>query len=896
MVINLKKTILCFILFFSILSILAINTVNADPDYVIITTDTYDNAFQNLTDWKETRGLYNDRGNLTTHIELLTNITGNSSFWDGGYWGFSANNSTSCQIRNYINYTYTNHSTLYILLGGNSSVIPTHRISKELWSWPDYDPGFDLWYANVTYTDTDDYEVLIGRIPCNSTSQVDNWVNRLKIYENCTNETWANSLITTTNNGFSTYAPTYTDQNTLTIHKYFQRDKQKNFTFLTSLTSQFFVYLGHGYTALDYEYRRCSLFPNEDFKEMGYENLTYPYIHISGTCKGAQMVTSPPNNLKFHELLFGGTNLDTNRTAIAVLGPDGIVSTNVPKSNTPRFLNKLLEKTSTNFGTSIGLAYQSMVYAVGSSPDRYYCYNLFGDPETKPYLPEWNITSDIQPVQYTNYDGPKLFGPNEYASTYEYPLTLWMFNETKILTGTANGDKFSNYTLQLRWWDNSSFYVRSGFLRYDINPNATKENFEPPNIKYCFDIPDPDSPVTDGLLGTLNTTQIEYLPKGIYSIRLIVNSTDGNTLTKDMFFVGLGYLEGIITVNDEEVPVGTNVSITFLQSDPDSPFLDNGNTTITVQTKLHDGHTGYYNFSFWTHNLRPSIKDTEGSLFTTIKIESVNTENTSIYYLGKAPATMEINIDGENSPPVFSDYWPVNDSTGISFDPVLYGTISDPEGDTLHGYLRTNASGTWQNMGSFGLVGNCTINCNTGPSDVFQTLSTKYWWSMNLSDGIVWTNTTHTFTTRGNTLPTISNLAPGNKTINWKLTNTTLSFTLTDPNGDYMPFNTTTNISSTFNQSGLWIENGTYYLELASLEPNTNYTWWINVTDYHKPASTGFIFGYTNETYWFVTGDVIIPVTAIDGMNIAATALFIAMVAMGSMGIIVALIGKWKMT
>lgn len=60
--------------------VLSINSTKADTNYVVITTDTYDDAFGNLTDWKETRGLYTGRENLTTHIELLTNITGNSSF------------------------------------------------------------------------------------------------------------------------------------------------------------------------------------------------------------------------------------------------------------------------------------------------------------------------------------------------------------------------------------------------------------------------------------------------------------------------------------------------------------------------------------------------------------------------------------------------------------------------------------------------------------------------------------------------------------------------------------------------------------------------------------------------------------------------------------------------
>ena len=144
---SLKKVFSLSFLFFLtfILLILAVHTVQADPDYVVITTSDYDDAFQNLTSWKETRGLYTCRANITTHIELLSNITSNSSFWEGGYWNSSESNDTQSQIRNYINYTYQNHSTQYVLLGGYPTIIPARIRGGPT----NQDEECDLYYANI---------------------------------------------------------------------------------------------------------------------------------------------------------------------------------------------------------------------------------------------------------------------------------------------------------------------------------------------------------------------------------------------------------------------------------------------------------------------------------------------------------------------------------------------------------------------------------------------------------------------------------------------------------------------------------------------------------------------------------------------------------------------------
>jgi len=95
--------------------------------------------------------------------------------------------------------------------------------------------------------------------------------------------------------------------------------------------------------------------------------------------------------------------------------------------------------------------------------------------------------------------------------------------------------------------------------------------------------------------------------------------------------------------------------------------------------------------------------------------------------------------------PIFSNPSPTNGSTGVDITPSLYVTVNDPEGETMDITFRTNDTGTWANIGSNNSVGNGTyyqtsLNMNN--------YSNKYWWSVNCTDGISWSNSTYYFTTR----------------------------------------------------------------------------------------------------------------------------------------------------
>jgi hypothetical protein len=61
-------------------------------------------------------------------------------------------------------------------------------------------------------------------------------------------------------------------------------------------------------------------------------------------------------------------------------------------------------------------------------------------------------------------------------------------------------------------------------------------------------------------------------------------------------------------------------------------------------------------------------------------------------------------------------------------------------------YFRTNASGIWNDIGSNSSVYDGTYSQISSNMDDYAT---KYWWSVNCTDEIGWTNQTYYFTTTG---------------------------------------------------------------------------------------------------------------------------------------------------
>ncbi len=104
----------------------------------------------------------------------------------------------------------------------------------------------------------------------------------------------------------------------------------------------------------------------------------------------------------------------------------------------------------------------------------------------------------------------------------------------------------------------------------------------------------------------------------------------------------------------------------------------------------------------------------------------------------------------ENQPPTISNEYPVDSETMVERPPVrLSAQINDNEGDLMNLFIRWRShQGTCITLISFNDVGNKTYQ-HTPTGNDWIWGNTTFTWSMNVTDGISWTNETYTFTTGG---------------------------------------------------------------------------------------------------------------------------------------------------
>ena len=206
-----------------------------------------------------------------------------------------------------------------------------------------------------------------------------------------------------------------------------------------------------------------------------------------------------------------------------------------------------------------------------------------------------------------------------------------------------------------------------------------------------------------------------------------------------------------------------------------------------------------------------------------------------------------------NSPPTLTDPSPANGSTTVSVStPVVSITIQDPEGDLFNWSITTSPD-----IGSSsGTASNGTVTCAITNLDY----STTYTWTVHVSDGCSWTNTSYHFSTenqgKGGGGSSQGGDLPGNSinsTINWPPAtpmqpsgsalvetgaNSIYSSVATDPDGDQLRYRfdwgdgtfsewspmVASNVSVSMGHA--WTSDGTYQIQvIAQDEHGLNSSW-----------------------------------------------------------------------
>jgi hypothetical protein len=152
----------------------------ATEEYIIITNDTMQPVFQMLADWKAT---WVNGATVYTVNWISSNYSGTDN---------------QMKIRNFIIDKYTNNGTKYVLLGGDVSAVPYRGFYVSTGGYTDPDMLADMYFGHLDGThnaDGDSYygetndgvdfgaEVAVGRAPCQTVAEAQNFVNKVMTYE-----------------------------------------------------------------------------------------------------------------------------------------------------------------------------------------------------------------------------------------------------------------------------------------------------------------------------------------------------------------------------------------------------------------------------------------------------------------------------------------------------------------------------------------------------------------------------------------------------------------------------------------------------------------------------------------------------------------------------------------
>jgi hypothetical protein len=155
-----------------------------DYEYVVVTDTTFVSAFQPLTEWKTKKGV---------PAKIVTT---------GWIYAHYSGYDNAEKVRNFIKDAYQNWGTVWVLLGGDTNVVPARiawAMDCEAGYYPDEnDIRCDLYFSdldgnwdangNHTYGEVDDSvdmypDVFVGRASCSTVAKAQALVTKLLTYE-----------------------------------------------------------------------------------------------------------------------------------------------------------------------------------------------------------------------------------------------------------------------------------------------------------------------------------------------------------------------------------------------------------------------------------------------------------------------------------------------------------------------------------------------------------------------------------------------------------------------------------------------------------------------------------------------------------------------------------------
>jgi hypothetical protein len=497
-------------------------TTIVDPsktyNYVIITNSALNASFQPLVDWKTQQGF-----NVTT--VLIEDILADPAYYSNGFYGDGAGsplfNDTAARVRNFIKDAYANWETEYILLGGDTNIIPSRgtygfvatdpitvdtNIPCDMYfvaldgSWNNdndtifgegvYPEGSGSPQNGAAGDEADLYaELYIGRAPVTTPGRVGNFINKTIWYENCTDDSYfkkavmvAETLDEQTEGAnskdlASDMIPQYTTR------RYYDRDgTYSRNNVLNAINSGTHILNHDGHTNTDIMM---------DLTTSDVDTLITNTEYFLGYSVGCYAAAIDANAVIEHFVFDAhGAFAFVGNTRYGWYSPGMTLGTG---DMFDRGFFSVLNNTENILGKTLQLSKENFAGGIASNTVRWTYYELIilGDPTIKIVT---EITAPTAQFQ-TNPSAARLDPP-----TYKGFITL---NGT-ARRGTAPGATFSNFKMEFGRGTSPTQWLTTGI---ELVSNGQTET-------------------TNGNLATWNTTLVS---PGTCTIKLTSNDTNGVT-------------------------------------------------------------------------------------------------------------------------------------------------------------------------------------------------------------------------------------------------------------------------------------------------------------------------------------------------------------------------------
>ena len=293
------------------------------------------------------------------------------------------------------------------------------------------------------------------------------------------------------------------------------------------------------------------------------------------------------------------------------------------------------------------------------------------------------------------------------------------------------------------------------------------------------------------------------------------------TLNKENEIINNIFYHKIVWINETDFTFPNNMKIRFqcdASNDADNIYIDQ----VYINATTAQGPNYYYKNTYTqpgTYQYYIKASDIHG-----------NTIQSGIHYF---------NVIDPNAP-ILLNPSPTNGAVNVMLNPLLSIQAKDLNHDYMNIAFKTNATGVWQTIGTYnGYNGTYQQTTST-----MKNGDTRYYWSVNCTDGDFWTNKTFSFTTITD-YPVVSNPSPMEGALNVPIGTNKLYFHIIDNQGSPMSYTVETSPdigSGSMNNVG----NGIYSINVGGLVYFTTYTWFVNVTD--GTLWTYKIYTFTTES------------------------------------------------